>query len=51
MSGTVLGVVLIASLQNGLVLLDVSAYWQQIAVGLVLVVAVAIDALSSRRRG
>jgi ribose transport system permease protein len=51
MSGTVLGVVLIASLQNGLVLLDVSAYWQQIAVGVVLVVAVAVDALSGRRRG
>jgi len=48
--GTVMGVLLVASIQNGLVLLNVSAFYQQIVVGVVLVVAVAIDAVSKRRR-
>lgn len=48
--GTVMGVLLVASIQNGLVLLNVSTFYQQIVVGIVLVVAVAIDAVSKRRR-
>ena len=45
--GTILGVIigslLMGILRNGLVLLDVSAYWQQVAIGLVIVLAVILD--------
>ena len=48
--GTVLGVALLAILQNGLVLVGVSSYWNQMFVGLVILVAVSITAWSERRR-
>ncbi|HHV61181.1 MAG TPA: ABC transporter permease [Firmicutes bacterium] len=51
-SGTVLGALIGASilsvLNNGLVLLEVSAYWHQIAVGCVVVIAVLSDVLQRR---
>jgi ribose/xylose/arabinose/galactoside ABC-type transport system permease subunit len=49
MLGTVLGVVLIATIRNGLVLLDVSAFYQRLAIGLVILAAAALDALGNRR--
>ena len=53
-SGTVLGVIIGAAimgvLNNGLVLLNVSAYWQQAFLGLVIVAAVAFDKLQSARK-
>ncbi|RWM07647.1 MAG: ABC transporter permease [Mesorhizobium sp.] len=49
--GTVIGTVLIGVLLNGLVLLDVSAYVQQIIIGMIIVLAVAFDTfVKSRRR-
>lgn len=47
--GTVIGVLLVATLQNGLGLIGVSAFWQNVVTGLVLVLAVALDKLQSRR--
>lgn len=41
--GTIVGVLLIGVLRNGLVLLNVSSFVQQIVIGLILVLAVAID--------
>jgi len=41
--GTVLGAVIIGVLNNGLVLLDVSPFWQQVVKGAVILVAVIID--------
>ncbi|MBY4013210.1 MULTISPECIES: ABC transporter permease [Nocardiaceae] len=46
--GTVVGVLLIAVLQNGLGLMGVSAFWQGVVTGTVLVVAVLLDKLQSR---
>ena len=46
--GTVVGVLLIAVLQNGLGLMGVSAFWQGVVTGLVLVLAVILDKLQSR---
>lgn len=47
-SGTVLGVILIASIRNGLVLLNVSAFWQQVAIGGLILLAVSLDHLAKR---
>jgi ribose transport system permease protein len=47
--GTVVGVWIPAVLQNGFIIIRVQPYWQMIAVGAVLVVAVALD--QWRRRG
>lgn len=41
--GTVLGAIIIGVLNNGLVLLDVSPFWQQVVKGLVILLAVVID--------
>jgi len=46
--GTVLGCLIIGVLDNGLVLLNVSAYWQQVIKGCVILLAVAIDRLSRK---
>jgi ribose/xylose/arabinose/galactoside ABC-type transport system permease subunit len=35
-------------LRNGLVLLDVSEYWQEVAIGLVILLAVILDRKSAR---
>ena len=48
--GTVIGGTLIAVLRNGLVLLNVSSFIQQIVIGVILVAAVAFDQYASARR-
>lgn len=48
--GAILGVTLLAILQNGLVLIGVSSYWSQWFVGLTILCAVSITAWSERRR-
>jgi simple sugar transport system permease protein len=48
--GTVLGLTLLAVMQNGLVLMGVSSYWSQFFVGLVILVSVSSTAWSMRRR-
>ena len=48
--GTVVGVLLIGVLTNGLVLLNVSSFVQQVIVGLVLIAAVAFDQFANRSR-
>ncbi len=46
--GTVLGCLIIGVLNNGLVLLEVSPFWQQVVKGVVILVAVAVDRASRR---
>jgi len=46
--GTLIGALIIGFLRNGLNLLDVSAFWQMIVIGVVIVVAVWIDVLRQR---
>ncbi|MCW6508189.1 ABC transporter permease [Lichenifustis flavocetrariae] len=48
--GTVVGAILIGVLLNGLVLLNVSSYIQQIVIGLIIVLAVAFDTYAKSRR-
>jgi len=47
---TIIGVLIIKSLQTGLIHLHVQSFWQQVAIGVVIVVAVWIDTLQRRRR-
>jgi ribose transport system permease protein len=46
--GTVLGAVIIGVLNNGLVLLNVSPFWQQVIKGLVILLSVIIDKINSK---
>lgn len=46
--GTVLGLVIIGVLNNGLVLLNVSSFWQDVARGTLLILAVSFDQLRQR---
>ena len=47
-AGTLVGALIIGVLRNGLNLLDVSAYWQTVVIGAVIVVAVWVDVLRQR---
>lgn len=47
-SGTLIGALILAVLRNGLNLLSVSAFWQQVATGLVIALAVLLDTLRRR---
>jgi ribose transport system permease protein len=47
--GTVLGCLIIGVLNNGLVLLEISPFWQQVIKGAVILIAVAVDKLGSKR--
>lgn len=47
---TLIGVLIMGTLTNGLVLLDISSFWQMVATGLVLVVAVALDGFRRRQQ-
>lgn len=49
-AGTVLGCLIIGVLNNGLFLLNVSPFWQQVIKGVVILIAVAIDKLNARGR-
>jgi len=48
-TGTILGVLLIAIIRNGLVLLNVSPFYQKVAIGIVILIASIIDALGRKR--
>jgi ribose transport system permease protein len=48
--GTVLGCLIIGVLNNGLFLLNVSPFWQQVVKGLVILLAVALDKMNTRNR-
>lgn len=44
-SGTLVGALILAVIRNGLNLMNVSSFWQQVVIGLVIAVAVGIDVL------
>ncbi|MGI3428663.1 ABC transporter permease [Providencia stuartii] len=49
--GTIIGSIIMGILINGLVLMNVSAYYQQIITGLIIILAVAFDTYAKNRRG
>ena len=48
-SGTIIGVFLMSVLQTGLPMIGLQANWQQIIIGLVLIIAVYIDVLKNKK--
>ena len=50
MAGVIAGVLIIGSLTNGMILMDVSEYTQMVVKGIVLAVAVGIDCMSKKRQ-
>jgi ribose transport system permease protein len=48
--GTILGVLIIGILRNGLVLLTISPFWQTTIIGLVIILAVGVDKWTGHRR-
>ena len=46
--GVIIGAALMGVLRNGFVLLGISAYWQTVTIGLVIILAVAMDSLRRR---
>jgi ribose/xylose/arabinose/galactoside ABC-type transport system permease subunit len=48
--GVLIGVLITGVLSNGMILIDVSEYYQQITKGLVLLIAVVFDTLAKRKR-
>ena len=46
--GTLIGVLIMGVLRNGLNLLDVSSFWQMVVIGTVIIWAVWIDVLRQR---
>ena len=47
--GTFLGVILMAILENGLVLAKIPTFWQKIVMGLIIVIAVSFDVINRKR--
>jgi ribose transport system permease protein len=46
--GTVLGLLIVGVLNNGLILMDVPSFWQRIAQGLMLIIAVSFDSIRAK---
>ena len=50
LSGTIVGVLLLSVLSNGMTLINVDSYWQQVIKGVIIIIAVVIDTRSKRNR-
>ena len=44
LSGTVVGILILQVLENGMILLDISSFWQKVVSGFVIILAVVLDA-------
>jgi len=47
--GTAVGAVLMAMVRNGLNLLNINVFWHQVIIGIIILIAVALDSFSSKR--
>jgi ribose transport system permease protein len=51
LTGTLVGALILTAVLNGMNLLGISANWQPLITGLIVIASVGADALSRRRRG
>jgi len=49
--GTLIGAALMAVVRNGINLLNVNTFWQQVVIGGIILIAIAYDGLAARRAG
>ena len=49
--GSLFGCLLLASINNGLVLMHVSSYWQNLVFGTILIIALVLDKVRNDRSG
>lgn len=47
-TGTLIGVLIMGFIRNGLNLMNVSVFWQQVAIGLIILIAVSVDVFRRR---
>jgi ribose transport system permease protein len=47
--GSLIGVLILGVLQNGIILMRIEPYWQNVVVGLILIIAVTLDVVNNRR--
>ena len=50
MGGALIGILILNCFNNGMTVINVSPYWQTIASGALLLIALTVDFLSARRR-
>jgi len=50
LTGTILGVMLLAFLQNGLTLLSISSYWHQVFSGAIILISISSTAWNEKRK-
>ncbi|OOF47843.1 ABC transporter permease [Rodentibacter trehalosifermentans] len=48
--GTIMGVILLAVIQNGLNLLNISSYWQTVITGCIIILSVSVTAFTQRKK-
>jgi ribose transport system permease protein len=48
--GVIIGTLLIGTLQNEMIILNINPYWHKIVISFVLLVAISVDYLRRRRR-
>jgi ribose transport system permease protein len=48
--GVLIGAIIMGVIRNGLVLLEISSYWQELIIGVIIVLAAILDVLRSRNR-
>jgi inositol transport system permease protein len=51
MTGTLVGVLLIGVINNGLDLLNVTSYYQQVVMGIIIIGAVVLDSWNQKSNG
>ena len=49
-SGTIVGVLLLTVLVNGMTLIDVNSYWQQVIKGVIIFVSVLMDTRTKKAK-
>ena len=48
--GTVIGALVMAIVRNGLNLLSINVFWHQVVIGMIILIAVAVDTLSKKKK-